>query len=74
MKQFNISCIDPLLEIKSQIELGAAKESKVNKENTLIFKQFRVHLRKKFLCRAGVIAEISLIYQQCSKAASEAGI
>lgn len=33
MKQFNISCIDPLLEIKSQIELGAAKESKVNKEN-----------------------------------------
>lgn len=33
IKQFDISCIDPLLEIKSQIELGVAKESKVNKEN-----------------------------------------
>lgn len=33
IKQFNISCIDPLLEIKSQVELRVAKEFKVNKEN-----------------------------------------
>lgn len=33
IKQFNMSCIGSLLEIKSQIELGAAKESKVNEEN-----------------------------------------
>lgn len=33
IKQFDISCIDPLLEIKAEIELGVAKESKVNKEN-----------------------------------------
>lgn len=33
IKQFCISCIDSLLEIKSQIELDVAKESKVNEEN-----------------------------------------
>lgn len=39
IKQFNISCIDPLLEIKSQIESGVAKEPKVMKENEHIDSQ-----------------------------------